>query len=164
MPQLYNQRKVEERILETLKVPNPRSCSTPPLEPKQQNAVNENVAATMGRPIVAFPEQDHIAHLKTHLAYMMNPALGMKPAHRAGSTCRPCSTTSRSTSRCGTRQPCLTGRGHTGEDIGDMKEPQGRRGTPAFDRMLAEASQTVVADATSRCSHRCRLSSSRRSR
>ncbi|MBV5332328.1 hypothetical protein JZU54_01880, partial [bacterium] len=51
----------------------------PALEPKEQNAVNENVAATMARPIVAFPEQDHIAHLKTHLAYLMNPALGMNP-------------------------------------------------------------------------------------
>jgi chaperonin GroES len=77
MPQLYNQRKVEERILETLKIPNSKELLTQPMEPKEQNAVNENVAATMGRPIVAFPEQDHIAHLKTHLAYMMSPALGM---------------------------------------------------------------------------------------
>jgi len=79
LPQLYNQRKVEERILETLKIPNAKDLLNPAMEPKEQNAVNENVAATMGRAIVAFPEQDHIAHLKTHLAYMMNPVLGMNP-------------------------------------------------------------------------------------
>jgi hypothetical protein len=65
------QRKVEERILETLKIPNSKELLAPSVEPKEQNAVNENVGDD-GRPIVAFPEQDHIAHLKTHLAYMMS--------------------------------------------------------------------------------------------
>lgn len=79
LPQLYNMRKVEERLLDTLKVPNAEELLNPPLEPREQNAVNENAAASLGRPITAFPEQDHIAHLKTHLAYMMSPAFGMNP-------------------------------------------------------------------------------------
>ena len=77
MPQLYNLRKVEERLLETLKVPNAKDLLNPPMEPQEQNAVNENVAATLGRPVTAFPEQDHLAHLQTHVAYMMNPQFGM---------------------------------------------------------------------------------------
>lgn len=79
LPQLYNMRKVEERLLDTLKVPNAKELLNPPLEPREQNAVNENAAASLGRPITAFPEQDHIAHLKTHLAYMTSPAFGMNP-------------------------------------------------------------------------------------
>lgn len=79
LPQLYNLRKVEERLLETLKVPNAKELLNPPVEPREQNAVNENAAASLGRPITAFPEQDHIAHLKTHLAYMTSPAFGMNP-------------------------------------------------------------------------------------
>ena len=79
LPQLYNMRKVEERLLETLKVPNAKELLNPPIEPREQNAVNENAAASLGRPITAFPEQDHIAHLKTHLAYMTSPAFGMNP-------------------------------------------------------------------------------------
>jgi hypothetical protein len=79
LPQLYNMRKVEERLLETLKVPNAKELLNPPVEPREQNAVNENAAASLGRPITAFPEQDHIAHLKTHLAYMTSPAFGMNP-------------------------------------------------------------------------------------
>lgn len=79
LPQLYNMRKVEERLLETLKVPNAEELLNPPVEPREQNAVNENAAASLGRPITAFPEQDHIAHLKTHLAFMTSPAFGMNP-------------------------------------------------------------------------------------
>jgi len=79
MPQLYNMRKVEERILDTLKIPNAKELLAPPLEPKEQNAINENVAASLGRPITAFPEQDHLAHLQTHIAYMMDPTFGMNP-------------------------------------------------------------------------------------
>lgn len=79
LPQLYNQRKVEERILSTLKIPDYEALLNPTQEPEDQNAVKENVAATMGRPIVAFPDQDHIAHIKTHLSFMLNPMLGSGP-------------------------------------------------------------------------------------
>jgi len=148
LPQLYNQRKVEERLLETLRVPNPSELLVPPMEPKQQNAVNENVAATMGRPIVAFPEQDHIAHLKTHLAYMTNPALGasqlIAPAylpvilghikeHLALWYASTVLELAEDTSGI-----------DISEDMKNLKDDEARR---AFDRMLAEASQTVVTDA-----------------
>ena len=76
-PQLYDLRKVEERILDTLKIPDAAALLAPKMTPTEENAVAENVKATLGRPVVAFPDQDHIAHLKTHLAYMMSPALGM---------------------------------------------------------------------------------------
>ena len=44
------------------------------------NAVNENIAATMRRPIVAFPEQDHLAHLQVHLDFLTNPIFGNNKA------------------------------------------------------------------------------------
>lgn len=78
-PDLYNRHKVEEGILKTLKIPNPDEYLKPAAEPEQQNAINENVAASLGRAIVAFPGQDHIAHLQAHIAYMVNPALGANP-------------------------------------------------------------------------------------
>ena len=79
MPGLYDPRKVEERILETLKIPNAKDLLAPAVEPKEQNAVNENVAASLGRPITAFPEQDHLAHLQTHIAYLLDPTFGSNP-------------------------------------------------------------------------------------
>lgn len=75
-PDLYNRRNVEELIISTLKLPAGKALLNPSPSPEEENAVAENVKATLGRPIVAFPQQDHVAHLKTHLAYMMSPALG----------------------------------------------------------------------------------------
>lgn len=78
-PELYNQRKVEERVLETLKVPNSQDLLLPAPEPKEQNAANENTSASLGRNIMAFPSQDHLAHLQAHIAYMQSPVFGSNP-------------------------------------------------------------------------------------
>lgn len=76
-PELYKAREVEKRILQTLKIPAYEELLVPEMAPKEENAVSENVKATLGRPIVAFPEQDHIAHLKAHIPYMQSPMFGM---------------------------------------------------------------------------------------
>jgi hypothetical protein len=76
MPQLYDLRKVEEMFLERLKVPDGKELLLPKQKPLELNAVNENIAATMKRPIVAFPEQDHLAHLQVHLDFIINPMFG----------------------------------------------------------------------------------------
>jgi hypothetical protein len=148
LPQLYNQRKVEERILETLKIPNAKDLLNPALEPKEQNAVNENVAATMARPIVAFPEQDHIAHLKTHLAYLMNPALGMNPLIAPTFIPAILNHIKEHIALWYATSVFDLGNEATGTDIGDMlKEIRDPEAKQAFDAMLAEASQTVAAEA-----------------
>lgn len=149
LPQLYDQRKVEERLLETLRIPNPQDLLVAPLEPKAQNAVNENVAATMGRPIVAFPEQDHIAHLKTHLAYMTNPALGgsqlIAPTYLPGILEHIKEHLALWYASTVLELAEDTSGIDISEDMKNLKDDEARR---AFDRMLAEASQTVVTDAT----------------
>ena len=76
MPQLYDLRKVEEMFLERLKIPQGKELLLPKQQPLEMNAVNENIAATMRRPIVAFPEQDHLAHLQVHLDFITNPMFG----------------------------------------------------------------------------------------
>jgi hypothetical protein len=77
MPQMYDQRKVEEMFLRSMKI------SDEILQPKpgQDNVdpVSENVAAAMGRPIYVLPNQDHIAHLKAHMAFLQSPLFGMNP-------------------------------------------------------------------------------------
>jgi hypothetical protein len=76
MPQLYDLRKVEIMFLERLKVPQGKDLLLPAPKPMELNAVNENIAATMRRPITAFPEQDHLAHLQVHLDFLTNPMFG----------------------------------------------------------------------------------------
>jgi len=148
IPGMYNQRKVEERILDVLKIPNGKDLLNPEMTPKQQNAVNENVAATMGRPIVAFPEQDHVAHLKTHLAYLMNPALGMNKLIAPAYIPAILNHLKEHIALWYASEVYDLGNGASGEDIGDaMKDLKTNEDRQAFDRMLAEASQTVVEQA-----------------
>ena len=78
-PNLYDPYKVEELILSQLKVPDYKSLLKKQPEPVELNAVNENLALTLGRPVAAFPMQDHLAHLQVHLDYLKSPLFGMSP-------------------------------------------------------------------------------------
>ena len=148
LPQLYDQRAVEERILDTLKIPNPDKLLLPPTTPKEQNAVNENATASMGRPIVAFPAQDHIAHLKTHLAYMMNPALGQNSLIAPVYLPIMLNHLKEHIALWYVSSVLELAEEVAGEDITEtmknLKDPEARQ---AFDRMLAEASQSVTEEA-----------------
>jgi hypothetical protein len=77
MPQLYNLPEVEARFLEGMKIPDFKALLAKKPEPIELNAVNENLALTLGRPVAAFPMQDHLAHLQVHLDYLKSPIFGM---------------------------------------------------------------------------------------
>ncbi len=79
MPELYNQRAVEKRLLERTKIPNPDELLIPEEVPQNQNAVNENAAMSLGRPVSAFPDQEHLAHLQVHVDYLMSVEFGQNP-------------------------------------------------------------------------------------
>lgn len=79
-PDLYDRHKVEQRVLATLKLPDADELLLPTTNPEEDHPVNENVAAALGRPIVAFPEQNHIAHIKAHIAFAMSPMFGQNEA------------------------------------------------------------------------------------
>lgn len=76
---LYNQRKVEEMILERTKIPDAKQLLLPEQQPQWMNAVNENVAMSLGRPVAAFPEQDHLAHIQVLLDFYQSPMFGSSP-------------------------------------------------------------------------------------
>lgn len=78
-PGLYDNRKLEERFLVLMKVPDYEDLLIKPNTPTEMNAVNENLAMVLGRPVVAFPEQNHLAHLQVLLDFMNNPVLGANP-------------------------------------------------------------------------------------
>ena len=78
MPQLYDQRKVEEMFLRTLKVPR-EEVLQPLLTEQDMDPVSENVAAAMSRPLYVLPRQDHLAHIMTHMAFLKSPLLGGSP-------------------------------------------------------------------------------------
>jgi hypothetical protein len=79
VPGMYDQRKIEEMFLETLKVPQKDVLTSEPGK-DDVDPVSENVAATMGRPVYVLPKQDHVAHIQTHVAFLKSPLFGMNPA------------------------------------------------------------------------------------
>lgn len=147
LPQIYDIRKVEERILAQLRVPNAKELLNPEPVPQELNAVNENVAATLGRPVSAFPEQDHLAHLQVHLDYLTSPVLGS------------------SMLAAGTYIPAMLNHikehialwyanhvfevasSAAGKDISEFQKVRDTDVKKSLDQMLAAASQRVVPDA-----------------
>ncbi len=105
------------------------------------------MAATLGRPVSAFPEQDHLAHLQVHLDYLTSPVLGS------------------SMLTAGTFIPAILNHikehialwyaNHVfevastaaGRDISEFQKVKDKDVRQSFDQMLAAASQRVVPDA-----------------
>jgi hypothetical protein len=78
-PQLYDLRAAHRRVLKQLKVPAISEILPDPEGVKEANPALENVAMSMGRPAAAYPDQDHLAHIKVHLAYAQDPNYGGSP-------------------------------------------------------------------------------------
>jgi hypothetical protein len=78
-PGMFDIRAVYRRVLGQLKVPSIDEILPNPLGAKESNPALENVSMTMGRAAAAYPDQDHIAHIKIHLAYAADPAYGGNP-------------------------------------------------------------------------------------
>lgn len=76
---MYDAREVEKTFLRAMKVEDPDRFLIKQPEPERLNPVNENVAAAFGRPLAAFPDQDHLAHIQVHLDFMASPFLGSMP-------------------------------------------------------------------------------------
>ena len=78
-PTLYNLLAVEKRILQTMKIPNVQDVLPDPSKVEDMNPALENVSMTLGKPVGAFPGQDHMAHIQTHLDFGTDPMLGGNP-------------------------------------------------------------------------------------
>ena len=75
-PQIFDQRAVVSRMLKQLKVPNINELMPNTGKPAELNAADENSAMALGRPAFAYPRQDQLAHIQTHLTFAIDPMLG----------------------------------------------------------------------------------------
>ena len=78
-PGMFDVRAVYKRVLKQLKVPDAEEVLPNPLGASESNPALENVSMTMGHAAAAYPDQDHLAHIKIHLEYAENPAFGANP-------------------------------------------------------------------------------------
>jgi len=79
-PGMYDIRKIHERIMEVMKIPNYKEVLPDPPASKPMNPAAESIAMAMGTPVAVFPDQDHVSHVKVHLGFAMNPVLGLSKA------------------------------------------------------------------------------------
>jgi len=69
-PQLHNQYEVYRNMYEALGVKDIDKILIRPQPPQPQDPALEHIAALAGTPFQAFPNQDHRAHITSHLSFM----------------------------------------------------------------------------------------------
>jgi len=87
-PQIHNQYEAYRRMYQAMGVQNIDAILPPPPKPMPMDAAMENSQMLLQKPAVAFPQQDHIAHIDTHRAFMSTylvknspPVLSLIQAH-----------------------------------------------------------------------------------
>jgi hypothetical protein len=78
-PEMFDRRAVVTQMLKQLKVPNLNELMPNPIKPLEVSAADENAAMALGKPAFAYPDQEHLAHIQTHLAFAQDPAFGGNP-------------------------------------------------------------------------------------
>ena len=83
-PQMHNTYEAYRRMYSALGVDNIEQILTPPQQPQPTNAITENGQLQMAlvgkQQLKAFPEQNHNAHIQTHLAFMQSMTVKGNPA------------------------------------------------------------------------------------
>ena len=78
-PDLYNRLAVEQRFLKQLKIPGINELLKDTAAPEERTPADENVAMALGQNAFAYIQQDHLAHIQSHLDFALNPAFGGNP-------------------------------------------------------------------------------------
>lgn len=76
---ILNGQKILTRMFQLMKIPDYADLFNQMPTPKPTNPAAENVMMALGKPTLAFAEQDHIAHIQVHLDFLKNPLFGMNP-------------------------------------------------------------------------------------
>jgi len=83
-PEMHNLYEAYRRVYNSLGVDNVEQLLPPPPQPQPMSAVIENgkVMSALGgqMQLKAFPDQDHDAHISTHLSYMSSQIVRANPA------------------------------------------------------------------------------------
>lgn len=79
-PQFYKLDQLNRRALRLLNFPEANEVLVETFDPERLDAIKENVKASEGKqPLKAYPDQDHLAHMMTHLHYALSPIFCANP-------------------------------------------------------------------------------------
>ena len=81
-PQLHDVYEAYRRMYEAIRIPNIDEILEKPAEAPRMDPIDENMSVMYGKPIRAFPEQDHDSHIAVHMQFLQDPSLGGNPSAR----------------------------------------------------------------------------------
>ena len=81
-PQLHDLYEAYKRMYEAIRIPNIDEVLKEPEEAARLDPIDENMSIMYGKPIKAFPEQDHDSHIAVHTQFLQDPSLAGNPGAR----------------------------------------------------------------------------------
>jgi hypothetical protein len=78
-PQMHNMYEAYRRMYDALDIKNIDNILPPPQPPAPMDPGMENASVLGGKMIQAFPQQDHIAHIRVHAAMLQQPSTSANP-------------------------------------------------------------------------------------
>jgi hypothetical protein len=75
-PQAFDVNAVLQRVLKQMKVPGVNELMPNAPKPIELDSAHENAAMALGKPAFAYPKQDHLAHIQSHLNFATDPMMG----------------------------------------------------------------------------------------
>jgi hypothetical protein len=82
-PQLHDMREVYRRTYSAMEIEGVDKLMPQPEPPKPQDPLTDIMSASHGKPIQAFPGQDHDAHVNVKMMFLQDPSAGGSPAFQA---------------------------------------------------------------------------------
>jgi hypothetical protein len=79
-PELHDMHEAYKRMYEAIRIQSIDEVLIRPEEAVQLDPVDENMSVLLGKPIKAFNDQNHEAHIAVHLQFMSDPSLAGNPA------------------------------------------------------------------------------------
>lgn len=144
-PNVMSLAKCYERMLKLMRVPDFKELMLAPPPPKVQHPAAENVMMMMGKPTMAFPDQDHMAHLQVHLDFLKDQYFGMNQMYARAIIPQMLEHVKQHVAFWYGNLMRLEGRNHLGQEIADIQVqdkswPTDRKVSEA----LARGSETVL--------------------
>ena len=78
-PQIHNQYEAFRRMYDALDIKNIEAILPPPQPPQPIDPASENANSIKAAPLQVFPDQDHEAHVRAHVAFLATPASQVNP-------------------------------------------------------------------------------------
>jgi hypothetical protein len=82
-PEMHDMYEAYKRMYEAIRIPNIDEILLKPEDAPRLDPIDENMATMYGKPIKAFPEQDHDSHIAVHMQFIQDPSLAGNPGAQA---------------------------------------------------------------------------------